>query len=425
MRQRHIIKTNGLNPLLVIIFLFTSLSATAQEHQMSMHKNNMHAGKQAGGHHGGGHHGAMVKGVDKFPTSAYQGSPVARDIAIVKLPKMQGNAHKGKQIAYNRKLGRCLNCHILGEDGHQAGSVGPNLSNFSRLNRSDDYTFQQIWDARAHNPKTVMPPMGTNGLLSKHQVLNIVAYLKTLKHPVSSKTRPDKSKLNVLVADRDFTLADEYIEQGKVTFDKKGKNSKSCASCHNESKNSLVGVAAKYPKKGMHHKIINLEQRINLCRTQKMDSHPFKLGSPHSNKLSSYVKYLSRDAPIKVATTAFEKKALKRGETAFNKKTGQLNLSCADCHATSGDKWLSGQYLSSITPTGSYKSTAATWPRHFIAGHDLGLISLQQRIRHCQIISRTYPLKLGSQEYSEMELYITSLANGSGLLAPTKSNLGD
>ncbi len=400
----------------------SSVSDKGMKHKAKLHMKNKHNGGHGGGHGG---HGSVAKGLDKFPTTAYHGSPNARSVDIVKAPKIKGDPVKGKEIAYNRSVGRCLNCHVLGEDAEQAGNVGPNLSNFGNLGRSDDYIFQQIWDARAHNPQTMMPPLGANGLLSRHQVLHISAYLKTLKKPVLAKYRANKDKLNLLVADRDFTIADEFIEKGEALFNKTGKNGKSCATCHQSDKNSLIGAASNYPKANSKGDIVGLEKRINICRKDNMDSHHYKLGSYQSNQLSSYLKYLSRDVPINVANNKSEAHALKRGKASFSKKTGQLNLSCADCHVEAKEKWLAGQYLNSIAPGGSHKSTAATWPRHFIAGHDLGLISLQQRIRHCQAVTRTYPLKLGSKEYTEMELYLTSLANGSPMLAPTKSNLGN
>ena len=186
----------------------------------------------------------------------------------------------------------------------------------------------------------------------------------------------------------------------------------------------LDGIAASYPKfLPAMNKVINLEDRINICRVNALGSHPYKPGSKELNLLSSYIKYLSRDTPIQVATDGPAAKAIQRGKKSFFTKAGQLNFSCADCHNAAAGKWLRGQSLAEIKPGGKHSYTASTWPKHFIAGHDLGLISLQQRIRHCQAVTRTLPLKLGSQEYTEMELYLTSLANGKPMLAPTKSKL--
>ena len=58
-----------------------------------------------------------------------------------------------------------------------------------------------------------------------------------------------------------------WVENGETIWNKKeGINGLSCNTCHGES-NSMKGVSLKYPKvlKG-NKKLINLEQRINMCR---------------------------------------------------------------------------------------------------------------------------------------------------------------
>lgn len=393
-----------------------------QQHNLKQHN---------GGHmsHGGGHmhHGMVFAESKKFPTIGYNETKKIRPVERPALPHVKGDPVKGKALAYGKSKGRCLSCHIMGEDGVQAGSVGPNLSTYAKLSRTKAYTFQQIMDARAHNLNTVMPPFGTNGLLSKHEVMHILAYLDTLNTYVSPFAKPKHQLRNFEVAAEDFTFANVYIEQGKVLFGKKAKNGKSCQTCHAAEKNnvkSLKGVAAGYPKyDNSTNKIIGLEQRINICQKKNKNSKPYRLGSPSSNTLMSYVKFLSRNTPINIATNRFNKDAIKRGKASFYRKAGQLNFSCADCHTSVNGKWLRGQPLAAIEPNGNDARTAATWPRHFIAGHDLGLISLRQRIRHCQTVTRTNPLKLHAQEYTDLELYMTTLANGKPMLAPTMSKL--
>lgn len=394
-----------------------------QQHNTEQHGGGHGAG-HGGGHHGG--HGAIAKGIENFPTSAYTDAKLARDIQSPATPKMQGDPVKGKHLAASNK-GRCLSCHILDADGTQAGNVGPNLSNYAQQGRSSEYTFQQIWDARAHNPNTLMPPLGTNELLTKHQVMHIVAYLETLNKALPEPQRPRLDSPNYYVAGEDLTLADEYIEQGALLFNKPGKNGKSCASCHAPGVNTpaapgLQEIAANYPRYDRKlDKIMLIETRNNHCRKKYMHSHAYKPGSRHSNVLASYVKYLARNKPIHISSDKETQKARLQGKKIFYKKTGQLNLSCADCHDSAANKWLRGQPLSSIKLGGEFSYTAATWPKHYFALHDLGLISMQQRIRHCQIVTRTYPLKLGSDEYTHLELFITSLAEGRPMQAPTKS----
>jgi len=413
-------------------------SSPVQKHKMKQHghdKSNpvqQHKMKQHnGGHisHAGGHmgHGMVNPESKKFPSTGYSETKKIRPIERPTLPHMKGDPVKGKVLAYAQSKGRCLACHVMGADGSQAGDVGPNLSTYSKLGRTKAYTFQQIMDARAHNPKTVMPPFGTNDILSKHEVMHIMAYLETLKTAVAASVKPKRQERNFFVAGDDFSGADTYVEQGEVIFTKQAKNGKSCSTCHSikkSKKNSLKGIAASYPKYDSHSKnIIGLEQRINICQKKYKDSKPYRLGSKPSNTLMSYVKFLSRNTIIKIATTNVNADAIKRGKASFYQKAGQLNFSCADCHTSVSGKWLRGQPLAAIEPNGKYSRTAATWPRHFIAGHDLGLISLRQRIRHCQTVTRTNPLKLHSQEYTDLELYITTLANGKPMLAPTMSKL--
>ncbi len=396
-------------------------------HKHKQHGQQQHKGMQhGGGHHGG--HGAIAKGIEKFPTSSYTKSKPVRAIQKPGMPKIQGDPIKGKHLVASSK-GRCLACHIVSADKEQAGDVGSNLSTYSKIGRTSQYTFQQIWDARAHNLKTLMPPFGTNDVLTRHEVMHIVAYIETLNKKVAAPLRPKLESKNYYVAGEDLTLADDYIDEGEALFNKPGKNGKSCASCHTSGKGSgkapdLKGVAASYPRYDKKlNKVALIETRNNYCRKNYMHSHSYKLGSRASNTLSSYVKYLARNEAISISIDPKTQKALQQGGRSFYKKTGQLNFSCADCHDRAAGKWLRGQSLSSIKLGGKHSYTAATWPKHYIALHDLGLISMQQRIRHCQIVTQTYPLKPGSTEYVNMELFITALAMGKPMQAPTKSKL--
>lgn len=409
--------------LLLPSLLAIQMPANAEEgHGLGMHDGNapqQHKARQhGGGHHG--EHGAIAKGTENFPTSAYTEEKTMRDIQRPVMPDMQGDPVMGKKLATSNK-GRCLTCHVLDADGDQAGDVGPNLSNYAISGRSRDYTFQQLWDAREHNPNTIMPPFGSNELLTRHQIIHIVAYLETLNKKLAAPTRPQLASSNYSVAGEDLTIADYYIDEGNALFNKPGNNGKSCASCHT---NNLKGVAASYPKYvPVLDKVMLIETRANHCRKKYMHSKPYHLGSRNSNTLSSYIKYLSRNKPIMLASDEATQKALQKGQQSFYQKTGQLNFSCADCHDHAAGKWLRGQSLTSISLGGKHSYTAATWPRHFIALHELGLISMQQRIRHCQIVTQTYPLKPGSAEYINMELFITSLAQGAPIQAPTMSKL--
>jgi sulfur-oxidizing protein SoxA len=218
----------------------------------------------------------------------------------------------------------------------------------------------------------------------------------------------------------DFSAADEYIDAGLAAFGEPGKNGRSCASCHAPGANtsaSLEGAASRYPMFDQRlGRVVGLEERVNDCRHRRMASDPLPLGDRTMNQLTGYVKFLGRGKAINIegdtGAAAFE-----RGRASFYRKAGQLNLSCADCHLNAGGMWLRGQRIQKLD------QIAGQWPKHYIALHDLGLINLRQRIQHCQIVMLTFPLPLHAQEYSDLEYYLTWLANGSHVLAPTMTRL--
>jgi sulfur-oxidizing protein SoxA len=332
-----------------------------------------------------------------------------------------GNPAVGKRLAQSD--GRCLNCHVLDKDGVLPGDVGPDLGKYATWGRDAAYTFQQVWDARAHNPRTIMPPFGTNELLSKDEVMHIVAYLHTLKQAVAEPQRPTarRPRERVHVAGVDFSSADAYIDAGSAAFGEAGRNGRSCASCHSRQATESVDLgaaASRYPRFDEKlGRVVGLEEQVNNCRDRRMASEPLPLGSRSMNLLAGYVKYIGRGNAIRIDTGAAGSEAFKRGSASFRRKAGQLNFSCADCHEVSSGEWLRGQRLQKLD------QTAAEWPKHYIALHDLGLINLRQRILHCQIVNRTHPLPLHSQEYLDLEYYLTRLGNGSAMLAPTMTRL--
>jgi sulfur-oxidizing protein SoxX len=86
---------------------------------------------------------------------------------------------EGKKIAFNRKKGNCLGCHMIA-DGALPGNVGPPL--FAMKVRFPDKAKLrvQIWDATVANPKTIMPPFGRHNILSDQEVDKIVDFIHSL-----------------------------------------------------------------------------------------------------------------------------------------------------------------------------------------------------------------------------------------------------
>ena len=86
---------------------------------------------------------------------------------------------KGKEVAYDRKKGNCLACHMM-DDGVSPGDIGPPLIAMKARFPDRARLRAQLWDPEASNPGTRMPPFGKHQILSEAEIDAIVDYLYTL-----------------------------------------------------------------------------------------------------------------------------------------------------------------------------------------------------------------------------------------------------
>ena len=86
---------------------------------------------------------------------------------------------KGKAVAFDRKKGNCLACHMTG-DGTLPGNIGPPLIGMKARFPDKAKLRAQIWDATVANPDTIMIPFGRSRVLSEEEIDQIVEYIYTL-----------------------------------------------------------------------------------------------------------------------------------------------------------------------------------------------------------------------------------------------------
>jgi sulfur-oxidizing protein SoxA len=73
-----------------------------------------------------------------------------------------------------------------------------------------------------------------------------------------------------------------------------GSEGKSCMSCHGEAETSMKGVGAAMPKwDDKLKKPVNLEQRINICRSEHMKAEPWTFKSQALTDMTTFVRYQS------------------------------------------------------------------------------------------------------------------------------------
>jgi L-cysteine S-thiosulfotransferase len=190
---------------------------------------------------------------------------------------------------------------------------------------------------------------------------------------------------------------------------KAGAAGQACAGCHGDASAGMKGVAARYPAwDAASGRPVNLEQRINACRTGRQRAPALAYESRELLALSSYVARQSRGMPIEVAVDARVKPFLDAGRATFYRRQGQLNLACTQCHDGLWGKKLAGNTIPQAHPTG-YPLYRLEWQ---------GVGSLQRRLRNCMIGMRAEPYAFGAPEFVDLELYLMWRARGMRLETP-------
>ena len=100
---------------------------------------------------------------------------------MAEMPQMDlnGDAEKGKEVAFDRGKGNCLACHMI-PGGESPGAIGPALVAMQTRYPSKEALAIQIWDATVKTPDVVMPPFGKHGILTNEEFVNVVEYIWSL-----------------------------------------------------------------------------------------------------------------------------------------------------------------------------------------------------------------------------------------------------
>jgi sulfur-oxidizing protein SoxA len=201
-----------------------------------------------------------------------------------------------------------------------------------------------------------------------------------------------------------------WVLEGEAAWKKKaGAADRACSDCHGDAAAGMKGVAARYPahdaKSG---RVINLEQRINACRVERQQARPLPYESRELLALTAYVGRQSRGMPIESVPTAASRPSLDAGRALFNRKIGQIDLSCAQCHDQHWGRSLAGNPIPQAHPTG-YPIYRLEWQ---------GVGSLQRRLRNCMTGLRAESHEYGAQELVNLEYYLMWRARGMKIETP-------
>jgi sulfur-oxidizing protein SoxA len=200
------------------------------------------------------------------------------------------------------------------------------------------------------------------------------------------------------------------VLEGETLWNQKaGLANNACAGCHGDAKSSMKGVATRYPSFDKElGQPVNLEQRINLCRTRHQNATPLPYERHDLLTLTAFVATQSRGMPIIPDTSSELAPFVAKGRGFFFRRQGQLNLACASCHDDNWDKHLAGSAITQAMPNG--------YPIYRLEWQSLG--SLQRRLRNCITGMRAENHAFGSQELVELELYLMTRVRGMPVETP-------
>jgi sulfur-oxidizing protein SoxA len=361
-----------------------------------------------------------------FRTYAYDDARPEPRPGKIPMPAVQGDPKEGRRLFLARSLGPCTGCHLIqGDDVWPAGNVGPDLSTFGDRNLPDEYVFNLIYDPRHIYPNTTMPPWGTNGALKPEQIGHMVAFLKTQKGPAppeknqerdpNTRPKPPGFGDNLDPTNNPAVVRAESAEQR--VWARKGPAGKSCADCHaGGPAKAMRGVATRYPQYvAAYKRVMSIEDFLTM-HAPETTGLPLLAQSDDNLDVSVLIKMASNGMPVAIDLSRRENRAaLDRGQVSFNKRVGQRNHACADCHTPGSgrgaDRFLGGRLLANVE---------VGLTRHFPTWRtSQGQVwDMRKRMQWCLTPLGMNMLPADAVEYAELELYLTSFDNGKEMSVP-------
>ncbi|QGX99879.1 sulfur oxidation c-type cytochrome SoxA [Roseovarius faecimaris] len=191
-----------------------------------------------------------------------------------------------------------------------------------------------------------------------------------------------------------------------------GSEGKSCASCH-EGSDSMAGVRAVYPKwNEAAGEVRTLEMQINDCRENRMGAEPWKYTGGDMVNMTALIASVSRGLPINVAIDGPAQSTWEQGKELYYTRTGQLELSCANCHEDNYGNMIRADHLSQGHING--------FPVYRLKNTKLNAV--HARFKGCVRDTRAETYAPGSPEFVALELYVASRGNGLSVEGPSVRN---
>ena len=364
------------------------------------------------------------------------------------LTNRPGNAERGRRIVLDRERGDCVVCHALPLPARRFhGTLGLPLDTVGQRYTAAELRLRLL-DPKALNPHSIMPAYYKGEglysvlkayrgkpILTAQEIEDVVAYLLTLRneapkaakagqtpssprHKTSPHSVEGRRSGSTYLSKEHRQLQDDafgnpgmlWVERGRALWDRtQGDSQQACASCHADAVTSMRGVRTRYPQFDPRtEKLINLEQRINRCRTEQLQVESYPYESEALLALSAFVSFQSRGMPLSVDIKGLAAPFFEAGKAFFMRRRGQLDMACSQCHDEYAGQRLRGEVVSQGQTNG--------FPVYRLSWQTLG--SAHRMFAWCNTAIRAHPLAHGADDYVNLELYLAWRGRGLAVETP-------
>ena len=159
-------------------------------------------------------------------------------------------------------------------------------------------------------------------------------------------------------------------------------------------------------------RLASLQMQINDCRENRMGAEKWKRDGGDMINMEALLASVSRGLPVNVAIDGPAQSTWEQGKELYYARTGQLELSCANCHEDNYGNMIRADHLSQGQING--------FPVYRLKNTKLN--GVQSRFKGCVRDTRAETYAVGSPEFLALELYVASRGNGLSIEGPSVRN---
>ncbi len=197
------------------------------------------------------------------------------------------------------------------------------------------------------------------------------------------------------------------LDAGRRIWEKPFRNGKTFADCFPNGGRNVVGNYPTYD--ASIDKVVTFEMALNRCLEANSEPPMAYDAREPMGVLTAYARTLSDGMRMNVKVESPQARAkYEAGKDLYFRRIGQLNAACAGCHLHLAGRTMR---MEIISPSLGH---ATHWPI-FRAGEEL--MTFQGRFNRCMVQMRAVPYGYASEEWNNLEYFLSYLSNGLPLKA--------